>query len=64
MKQFVDAFCKRYSSTEKECMKLVDNMEEVSFCKGDYLVRAGETNCSYYLIKEGIWRGYILRDGE
>lgn len=64
MKQFVDAFCKRYSSTEKECMKLIDNMEEVSFRKGDYLVRAGETNCSYYLIKEGIWRGYILRDGE
>ena len=45
-------------------MKLIDNMEEVSFSKGDYLVRAGETNSSYYLIKDGIWRGYILRDGE
>ena len=64
MRQFVDAFCKRYSATEKECMKLVDNMDEVCFRKGDFLVREGETNSSYYLIKEGIWRGYILRDGE
>ena len=64
MKQFVDAFCKRYSADEKECMRLVDNMEEVCFRKGDFLVREGEINSSYYLIKEGIWRGYILRDGE
>ena len=54
MRQFVDAFCKRYSATEKECMKLVDNMDEVCFRKGDFLVREGETNSSYYLI-------YILR---
>lgn len=58
MKQFVDAFCKRYSADEKECMRLVDNMEEVCFRKGDFLVREGEINSSYYLIKEGIWRGY------
>ena len=64
MRQFVDAFCKRYSATGKECMKLVNNMDEVCFRKGDFLVREGETNSSYYLIKEGIWRGYILRDGE
>lgn len=64
MKQFIDAFCERYSSTEIECRKLTDNMEKVNFKKGDYLVHAGETNSSYYLIEEGIWRGYILRDGE
>ena len=47
MRQFIDAFCKRYSATEKECMKLVDNMEEICFRKGDFLVRAGETNSAY-----------------
>ena len=47
-------------------MKLVDNMDEVCFRKGDFLVREGETNSSYYLIKEGMeigQRQFLVKQG-
>ena len=64
MEHFIESFCKKYNTTEKDCRKLIDIMDVVNYKKGDFLVREGEINNSYYIIKEGIWRGYIIRDGE
>lgn len=39
-------------------------MKEKSFSKGEFLVREGETDSSFYIVKSGIWRGYYMRDGK
>lgn len=38
-------------------------MEPVTYRRGEVLVHEGELNTSFYLIGQGIWRGYYLRNG-
>lgn len=64
MEKFLEAFRKRYDLKADDCVKLLEIMTRVEYSKGDYLVREGEVNTSYYIIAEGIWRGHYLRNGE
>lgn len=38
-------------------------MEEVAFSKGELVIKKGERNSNFYLIKKGIWRACYLADG-
>lgn len=63
MKSFVDKFCKYYQLPEREARQLIDIMELKKCRKGEYIVKQGERNNSLYIVVEGIWRGWYLRDG-
>lgn len=63
MKSFVDRFCKYYQLPEREARQLIDIMELKKCRKGEYIVKQGERNNSLYIVVEGIWRGWYLRDG-
>lgn len=63
MESFLEKFCKYYSLDVKEASILLDEMELIKYSKGDYIVREGRYNSSLYIIVDGIWRGWYLRDG-
>ena len=39
-------------------------MDLVEFKKGDYVVREGERNTNFYILKSGVWRSFRMNDGE
>lgn len=43
--------------------ELLSHMTEVSFPKGELVIKEGERNSNLYLLKKGIWRAYYLTDG-
>lgn len=63
MEIMIKKFCKKYKLTEKSLFELLSNMTEVSFSKGQLIIKEGERNSNFYLIKKGIWRAYYLTDG-
>lgn len=63
METMIKKFCKKYKLTEKSLSELLSNMTEVSFSKGQLIIKEGERNSNFYLIKKGIWRAYYLTDG-
>lgn len=48
---------------DSDIQTLLDCMSEVRFKKREAIVSEGTRNTNLYLIKEGIWRGYHLKDG-
>ena len=63
MEKFVDIFSKKYNLDSKDAAALLALMEPVTYRRGEVLVHEGELNTSFYLIGQGIWRGYYLRNG-
>lgn len=63
MEKFVDIFSKKYNLNSKDAAELLALMEPVSYRRGEVLVHEGELNTAFYLIGQGIWRGYYLRNG-
>ena len=63
MEKFIDIFSKKYNLNDKDAAALLALMEPVSYRRGEVLVHEGELNTSFYLIGQGIWRGYYLRNG-
>lgn len=59
----IKKFCRKYKLPEKELSELLSCMTEVRFPKGELIIKEGERNTNFYLLKKGIWRGYYLKDG-
>ena len=59
MEIMLKKFCKKYKLPEKSLFDLLSHMEEVSFSKGELIIRKGDRNSNFYLIKKGIWRAYF-----
>lgn len=54
---------KLYPLGEEALDRLLEEMEEVRFRKGEQVVTEGRRTDSVYFVKEGLSRVYILRDG-
>ena len=63
METMLKKFYKKYKLPEKSLLELLSHMEEVNFSKGEFVVKTGERNSNFYLLKKGIWRAYYLTDG-
>ncbi|ADV43716.1 putative transcriptional regulator, Crp/Fnr family [Bacteroides helcogenes P 36-108] len=59
----IKKFCKKYRLPEKSLSELLSYMTEIHFAKGTSIVKEGERNTNFYLLKRGIWRAYYLKDG-
>lgn len=63
MEKFVDILSNKYNLNNRDAASLLALMEPVSYRRGEVLVHENELNTSFYLIGQGIWRGYYLRNG-
>lgn len=63
MKAFIEILREKYGLAQPEAEKLLEQMELLTYRKGEHIVREGERNSSFYLVADGIWRGHYLRDG-
>lgn len=59
----IKKFCKKYKLPEKSLFELLSHMTEVHFPKSTLILKEGERNSNFYLLKKGVWRAYYLRDG-
>lgn len=62
METMIKKFCKKYKLPEKSLTALLSHMTEVHFSKGEFIVKEGERNSNFYLMKKGVWRAYYLLD--
>ena len=63
MEMMIKKFCQRYRLPEKSLHELLSHMTEYHFGKGDTIVKEGERNTNFYILKKGIWRSYYMMDG-
>ena len=63
MKTFSEILHEKYGLSASESEQLLEQMELLTYRKGEHIVREGERNSSFYLVADGIWRGHYLRDG-
>ena len=63
MKAFIEILREKYGLAQPEAEKLLEQMELLTYRKGEHIVQEGERNSSFYLVADGIWRGHYLRDG-
>ncbi len=63
MEQLIAKLHKNYRISGDDLRLLLENMEEFPFRKRDMIVREGDRNSDFYIIKEGIWRAYYYKDG-
>lgn len=63
MDTFIEKLCNRYKVREADVQTLLGCMEKVCVKKKELIVREGMKNSNFYLIKQGIWRGYYHKDG-
>lgn len=63
METMIKKFCKKYKLPENSLNGLLSHMTEVRFAKGELILKEGERNTNFYLLKKGIWRAYYLTDG-
>lgn len=59
----IKKFCQRYRLPEKSLHELLSHMTEYHFGKGELIVKEGERNTNFYILKKGIWRAYYMIDG-
>lgn len=62
METMIKNFCKKYRLPESGLSTLLSHMTEVRFGKGEFIVKEGERNSNFYLVRNGIWRAYSLLD--
>lgn len=63
METMIKKFCQRYRLPEESLRELLSHMTEYHFGKGDTIVKEGERNTNFYILKKGIWRSYYMMDG-
>ena len=63
METMIKKFCQRYRLPEKSLHELLSHMTEYHFGKGELIVKEGERNTNFYILKKGIWRAYYMIDG-
>ena len=63
METMIAKFCQRYKLPERTLRTLLQHMEEQTFSKGELIVPAGERNTNFYILKQGIWRAFALKEG-
>ncbi|MDO4163921.1 MAG: Crp/Fnr family transcriptional regulator [Bacteroides sp.] len=63
MEIMIKKFTQKYQLPEKDLLAFLAHMTEVHFTKGELILKEGERNTNFYLIKKGIWRAYYLTDG-
>lgn len=61
METFIEKFSSNYRLSPADAQDFVAQMEEVRFGKYETIVTIGSRNSDFYLLKQGIWRGYYLR---
>lgn len=59
MKAFIEILREKYGLAQPEAEKLLEQMELLTYRKGEHIVREGERNSSFYLVADGIWRGTL-----
>lgn len=59
----VRKFCTKYKLPEKLLFELLSHTTEVQYPKGTLVIKEGERNANFYLLKQGFWRAYYLKDG-
>lgn len=64
MEKCLERFCRRYDFLYEDVAALLPLMKRMSFSRGDFLIREGDTDSSFYIIGDGLWRGSYERDGE
>lgn len=63
MEPFLDTFCLKYNLKHTDVQCLVELMETKIFSNGETILDLN-ANDMFYIITEGIWRGYRMLDGE
>ena len=58
-----ELFSLKHGIEIKDAEELLAVMEEVHYRKGEILMHEGEVCSSFYIIKDGLWRGFYMRDG-
>lgn len=58
-----ELFSLKHGIEIKDAEELLSVMEEVHYRKGEILMHEGEVCSSFYIIKDGLWRGFYMRDG-
>lgn len=58
-----ELFSLKHGIDIKDAEELLSTMEEVHCRKGEILIHEGETCSSFYIIKDGLWRGFYMRYG-
>jgi len=53
-----------YNLPEENISILMDNMEIMSFSKGEIIVKEGQRDFYIYFVEKGLVRNYILREGK
>lgn len=62
--EFYNKFSSLYKINKVSIIRLLQEMEYMSFVKGDYIVREGEYNDNLYIITDGVVRGFRYNNGE
>lgn len=63
MKEVIEKFRSKCGLDTESMEALIENMTDVCFKKGDVVIECGDMDDSIYIIKTGIWRSCIDRDG-
>lgn len=63
MKEVIEKFSSECGVNTESIEALIANMTDVRFKKGDVVIECGDMDDSIYIIKTGIWRSCIDRDG-
>lgn len=63
MEIMIQKFCKKYKLPEKLLFELLSHTTEVHYPKGALVIKEGERDANLYLLKQGFWRTYYLKDG-
>ena len=63
MKEVIEKFCSECGIDTESMEALIANMTDVRFKKGEVVIECGDMDDSIYIIKTGIWRSCIDRDG-
>lgn len=64
MEKLMAEIQKLYPVSEEDRALILQNMEEVAFSKGDFVVREGQRNSYVYFVKKGFVRAFVVRDGK
>lgn len=64
MDKFISKFSSTYSLDYNTSEWLLSKMKRVNLRKGEYIVKCGEYNDSFYILSKGIWRAFRMNNGE
>ena len=63
MKEVIEKFCSECGIDTESMEALIANMIDVRYKRGEVVIECGDMDDSIYIIKTGIWRSCIDRDG-